>query len=163
MSNSRQNPLDKIGDICTQMLASYDKFAKSCGIGGNELAILYTLWVDDDCTQKHIADKCQLAKQTVHTLCKRFEADGILLAQTGSDKREKRMSFTDKGVAFAERIVVPLLALEGQSIDRFGRERIDRLLGEFDELSRILADTLTQNSTQHDTAEHLNPYLTDEK
>ncbi|WP_338578166.1 MarR family winged helix-turn-helix transcriptional regulator [Neisseria leonii] len=133
------------------MLASYDEFAKRCGIGGNELAILYTLWVDGDCTQKHISDKCQLAKQTVHTLCKRFEADGILLASTGSDKREKIMSFTDKGAAFAERIVVPLLALEERSIDTFGRDRIAVLLSEFDALSRILADTLAQHGTQPDT------------
>lgn len=146
MNANTPNPLDQIGDICTQMLLSYDKFAKQYHISGNELAILYTLWVDGDCTQKHIADKCQIAKQTIHTLCKKYETDGILVSQTSlQDKREKTLQFTATGRQFAQNIIEPLLAQENQAIADFGVARAEFLLNEF----KILQTLLSQKLEQH--------------
>ncbi|WP_416191889.1 MarR family winged helix-turn-helix transcriptional regulator [Neisseria sp. CCUG12390] len=140
------NSLDLIGDICTQMLISYDIYARNCHISGNELAILYTLWVDGACTQKHIAEKCQIVKQTVNTLCKKYEADGLLSGQVGeSDKREKTLHFTEQGRAFARTVVEPLLALEQEVIAEFGEARMKNLLNEFKELQIMLSKKLERN------------------
>lgn len=140
------NSLDLIGDICTQMLISYDIYARNRRISGNELAILYTLWVDGACTQKHIAEKCQIVKQTVNTLCKKYEAEGLLSSQIGErDKREKILHFTGQGRAFAQTVVEPLLALEQAVIAEFGAPRMENLLNEFKELQSMLSRKLEQN------------------
>lgn len=140
MTNSLKNPLDQIGDISTKMLASYDIFAKNHQLSGNELAIFYALWVNEYRTQKQIADEFLLAKQTINTLCKRFEADGFIKSDVSeSDKREKIMRLTDQGKAFAQPIIQKLLEQENQIIDEFGVKRVLFLLNEFDELQKMIA------------------------
>lgn len=140
MTGSLKNPLDQIGDISTKMLASYEIFAKNHQLSGNELAIFYALWVNESRTQKQIADEFLLAKQTINTLCKHFEADGLIKSDVSeSDKREKIMRLTDQGKAFAQPIIQKLLEQENQIIDEFGVKRVLFLLNEFDELQKMIA------------------------
>lgn len=135
-----KNPLDQIGDISTKMLASYEIFAKNHQLSGNELAIFYALWVNECRTQKQIADEFLLAKQTINTLCKHFETDGLIASNISeNDKREKVMFLTDKGKAFAKPIIQKLLNQENQIIDEFGVKRMLFLLTEFDELQKMIA------------------------
>lgn len=140
-----KNPLDQIGDVSTKMLASYEIFAKNHQLSGNELAIFYALWVNEFRTQKQIADEFLLAKQTINTLCKRFETDGLITSEVSkNDKREKIIYLTDKGKAFAKPIVEKLLNQEKQIADEFGGERISLLLSEFEALQKIIARHLEQ-------------------
>ncbi|MEG9530632.1 MarR family transcriptional regulator [Mannheimia indoligenes] len=142
-----QNYLDQIGDTCTNMLISYGLFAKKYQINENELAILYTLWVEGACTQKHIAEKCQIAKQTINTLCKRWEIEEILQSVISEqDRREKTLYFTDKGRAFAQPIIEELLSRENQVINAFGIQRIKFLLDEFKALQTALSQKLGKHS-----------------
>lgn len=141
--NHSPNMLEQIGDVCTQVNLSYAVFAKNHHINANELAIFYTLWTHGQATQKHIADKYHLAKQTINTLCKRLEADGLITSNTGANnKREKIMRLTDKGKAFAQPIIIPLLKQELQVIDEFGIERLAFLLNEINVLQEMLAQHL---------------------
>lgn len=143
MRNHFPNQLDQIGDICTQMLMSYEQFSKKHNINDNELSILYTLWVDGSCSQSHIADKCLIAKQTVNTLCQKFIADGLLISEPSEqDKRQKVLHFTEKGRAFAEPIIADLLAQENKAIAEFGVNRIEFLLNELKDLQGVLAKHL---------------------
>lgn len=140
-----KNPLDQIGDVSTKMLASYEIFAKNHQLSGNELAIFYALWVNEFRTQKQIADEFLLAKQTINTLCKHFETDGLITSEVSkNDKREKIIYLTDKGKAFAKPIVEKLLNQEKQIADEFGGERISLLLSEFEALQKIIARHLEQ-------------------
>ncbi|MGX2950717.1 MarR family winged helix-turn-helix transcriptional regulator [Ursidibacter sp. B-7004-1] len=139
------NALDQIGDICTKMLASYGQFAKQYGINDNELAILYALWVYQTRTQKQIADEYMLAKQTINTLCKKYEADGLIESTPSqSDKREKILHLTSKGKVFAKPIIEALLKQENKIIDKFGADRMAFLLDEFTQLQQLMAQTLEQ-------------------
>lgn len=143
--NNLSNALDQIGDICTKMLTSYELFAKQHGINDNELAILYALWVYKERTQKQIADEHLIAKQTINTLCKKYEMDGIItITVSNTDKREKILSLTDKGKAFAKPIIETLLNQENAVIDNFGHERMAFLLDEFTQLQQLLAQKLEQ-------------------
>lgn len=138
--NHSTNLLEQIGDVCTQVNLSYAVFAKNHQMNANELAIFYTLWTQEQATQKYIADKYHLAKQTINTLCKRFETDGLIASNISeNDKREKVMFLTDKGKAFAKPIIQKLLNQENQIIDEFGVKRMLFLLTEFDELQKMIA------------------------
>ncbi|RRN05856.1 MarR family transcriptional regulator [Bibersteinia trehalosi] len=137
------NLLEQIGDVCTQVILSYAVFAKNHQMNANELAIFYTLWTQEQATQKYIADKYHLAKQTINSLCKRLETDGFIASDVKeNNKREKVISLTDKGKAFARLIIAPLLTQEGQVIDEFGIERLVFLLNEMNALQKMLAQRL---------------------
>ncbi|WLF83342.1 MarR family winged helix-turn-helix transcriptional regulator [Moraxella sp. ZY210820] len=137
--------LEQIGDVCTQVNLSYAVFAKNHQMNANELAIFYTLWTQEQATQKYIADKYHLAKQTINTLCKRFEVDGLITSIISqNDKREKIISLTDKGKAFAKPIIETLLNLEQKIIDEFGGERMLLLLKEMQDLQTLMANHLEQ-------------------
>ena len=141
--NHSPNILEPIGDVCTQVNLSYEIFAKNHQINANELAIFYTLWTQEQATQKYIADKYHLAKQTINSLCKRLETDGFIASNVKeNNKREKVISLTDKGKAFARPIITPLLRQEGQVIDEFGIERLVFLFNEMNALQKILAQHL---------------------
>ncbi|MFU2113624.1 MarR family transcriptional regulator [[Pasteurella] aerogenes] len=141
--NHSPNILEQIGDVCTQVNLSYAVFAKNHHINANELAIFYTLWTQEQVTQKYIADKYHLAKQTINSLCKRLETDGFIASNVKeNNKREKVISLTDKGKAFAQPIIVPLLKQEEQVIDEFGIERLVFLLNEMNALQKMLAQHL---------------------
>lgn len=141
--NHSPNLLEQIGDVCTQVNLSYAVFAKNHQMNANELAIFYTLWTQEQATQKYIADKYHLAKQTINSLCKRLETDGFIASDVKeNNKREKVISLTDKGKAFACPIIAPLLRQEGQVIDEFGIERLVFLLNEMNALQKMLAQRL---------------------
>lgn len=141
--NHSPNLLEQIGDVCTQVNLSYAVFAKNHQMNANELAIFYTLWTQEQATQKYIADKYHLAKQTINSLCKRLETDGFIAGDVKeNNKREKVISLTDKGKAFARPIIAPLLRQEGQVIDEFGIERLVFLLNEMNALQKMLAQRL---------------------
>lgn len=141
--NHSPNMLEQIGDVCTQVNLSYAVFAKNHQINASELAIFYTLWTQEQATQKYIADKYHLAKQTINSLCKRLETDGFIASNVKeNNKREKVISLTDKGKAFARSIITPLLRQEGQVIDEFGIERLVFLLNEMNALQKMLAQHL---------------------
>lgn len=141
--NHSPNLLEQIGDVCTQVNLSYAVFAKNHQMNANELAIFYTLWTQEQATQKYIADKYHLAKQTINSLCKRLETDGFIASDVKeNNKREKVISLTDKGKAFARPIIAPLLRQEGQVIDEFGIERLVFLLNEMNALQKMLAQHL---------------------
>lgn len=143
--NHSPNALEKIGDICTKMLASYGKFAKHHGISDNELVILYALWVYKIRTQKQIADEYLIAKQTINTLCKKYETDGMIESvASDSDKREKILHLTERGQNFAKPIIETLLNQENKIIDEFGAERMSFLLNEFIQLQQLMTQTLEQ-------------------
>ena len=143
--NIHSNALDQLGGISTKMLESYEIFAKNHQLSGNELAILYALWVYQARTQKQIADEYLIAKQTINTLCKKYETDGMIESvASDSDKREKILHLTERGQNFAKPIIETLLNQENKIIDEFGAERMSFLLNEFIQLQQLMAQTLEQ-------------------
>lgn len=143
--NTHSNALDQLGGISTKMLESYEIFAKNHHLNGNELAILYALWVYQARTQKQIADEYLIAKQTINTLCKKYETDGMIESvASDSDKREKILHLTERGQNFAKPIIETLLNQENKIIDEFGAERMSFLLNEFIQLQQLMAQTLEQ-------------------
>lgn len=143
MPASSKNPLDQLGGVCTKIVASYEVFAKNHHISANELAVFYSLWANGCRTQKQIADEYLIAKQTIHTLCKRFEEQGFIKSQTGNkDKRKKIMTLTDKGKVLAQPVSEILLGIESKIIDEFGADRLAFLLSEMEALQGLMAERL---------------------
>ena len=69
-----------------------------------------------------------IPKQTVNTILKEFSANGYIeLLTDKEDKRNKLITLTPKGHAYAEKIIEALHKRELFAIDRMGLENIIRM------------------------------------
>ena len=89
------------------------------------MAVLYTAYHNDKCSQKYICEEWSVPKQTVNTTCRDLMAAGIIeQSQSTGDKRETCISLTEKGKAFAYPLVNELLEIEGRILGGLGEEKI---------------------------------------
>ncbi|AWW26099.1 MarR family winged helix-turn-helix transcriptional regulator [Acetobacterium sp. KB-1] len=119
--------------LIEEELADYNHIFKETGAVYNELARLSSLptseyWVlyylfasKGQCTQKDICDQYCMSKQTVNTAQKHLESKGYLRRRIDvNDKRSKQMMLTEKGHAFANERIAPVLKAENQVFLRMG-------------------------------------------
>ena len=109
--------------------AMYDDWAREQGLSSNSALILYSLYeVKENCTQKSISQMWSIPKQTVNTILKEFSANGYIeLLTDKEDKRNKLITLTPEGNAYADKIVEALHKRELYAIDRMGLENITRM------------------------------------
>lgn len=89
--------------------AAYYRCARLHGLTVNELFVLDILWfAPHGCTQKEICVKLSANKQTINAIITRFDGQGfVCYAQVEEDRRNKRIILTDKGKAYAKKIIPP--------------------------------------------------------
>lgn len=121
---------------------------KQQGLSYNTFAIFYTLVQKNTCTQKQIADEWFLPKQTVFSICKTLVHDGLLVMhESPKDKRERLLSLTEKGKAYA----VPLVKQANEFADKifeiYGEHRIQALLSEMNALSDVAENFFAKNKS----------------
>ena len=107
----------------------YDDWAREQGLSSNSALILYSLYeTKENCTQKSISQMWSIPKQTVNTILKEFSANGYIELLTDTeDKRNKLITLTPEGNAYAGKIVEALHKRELFAIDRMGLENITRM------------------------------------
>ena len=107
----------------------YDDWTREQGLSSNSALILYSLYeAEESCTQKSISQMWSIPQQTVNTILKEFSANGYIeLLTDKEDKRNKLITLTPKGNAYAGKIDEALHKRELYAIDRMGLENITRM------------------------------------
>lgn len=83
----------------------------------------------EPCTQKQICEQWTLPKQTVHSILRNFlEREWVTFHVLENDKRNKGVSFTPAGSAFAGEVIDKLQSLECRVWERLGNEKSNALL-----------------------------------
>ncbi|PJG82276.1 MarR family winged helix-turn-helix transcriptional regulator [Caviibacterium pharyngocola] len=141
-TKSQATQADQFGQLFSAIAHYYQTWARKQGINYNQLAVLHSLSRHSQRTQKQICDEWALPKQTISTICKQYLADGILSYTETEDKREKLLSLTEQGRAFAKPIVQGLDEIENHVFTQFGKERSENLLREFIEISRLFREQM---------------------
>lgn len=122
----------QINSAWSKSTALYVKAAAALHIGYPEMMVLYALETEGNLTQKQIAENYGMQKQTVNTVVRSLDKRGFVLLTAGkTDRREKIVSLTDSGKAYARPLLEPL---------RNAEDKIYRMIGE-DRL-RVMAETL---------------------
>ena len=111
----------------------------------NTLAILYTCYINKECTQKQVCIEWYIAKQTVNTICKNLISQG-LLTKVKNDKnhREMLISLTDKGNKLAKPIVEELLQIESNIVSHLGDEGAEHFLSIYSEFCDIMEKSFSK-------------------
>ncbi|MDE7453389.1 MAG: MarR family transcriptional regulator [Clostridia bacterium] len=116
------------GISVTRIRLVYIEWARRHGLSYNVLAVLYTAYNNDGCTQKSICREWGLTKQTANNTCMSLKRSGIITQTQGTkDKREMNIHLTEKGLAFATPIIRGLLEIESRCISRLG-ENAEKLV-----------------------------------
>lgn len=110
---------------------SYYMFARSLGVKENTLAILYALDDDGEHSQTQICEEWLIPKTTVNTIVKELVAKGYMRLCAGADAREKMLSLTDSGHAYARNVLREVYEAERQALkatlEQYSPEFIDAL------------------------------------
>ncbi len=83
----------------------YSDLAKRLGISYYTLIVLYMLRDNGPCTQKEIADKWLIPKQTVNTVIRDLIKKDYVKLEQGRNLKEKLVIFTKSGDAYSKDIV----------------------------------------------------------
>ncbi len=105
--NYRQQ-MDKIAVYFGTITKIYHECAKLHGMSYNTLMVLGALRHYQTCTQKQIVEQWA-TKQSVNTIVKKFHSEQKIEFSHGRNNKEKLVAFTDKGKAFSDSVLEPML------------------------------------------------------
>ncbi len=120
--NYRQQ-MDSIAVHLGKITKLYHQCAKLHGMTYNTMMVLGALRHYQTCTQKQIVEQWGLPKQSVNTIIKKLHNDQYVALLPGRNNKEKLLTFTDKGKAFTDEVLQPILAMEERVLERMGEEK----------------------------------------
>lgn len=89
--------------------ATYELYARKHGLTAKELFVLDIIWfAPDGCMQSDISERLSATKQTVSAIIKKFWKQGyISLTESETDRRNKIVRFTEAGMEYTRKIILP--------------------------------------------------------
>lgn len=96
---------------------TYYDMARASAAGQNEAALLYALSYGEELSQKSICEEWLIPKTTINTIVHRLLGEGYIEVCARGGK-EKLLSLTDSGRAYAQRVLGAMKAAEKRAIER---------------------------------------------
>lgn len=122
--------MKSMGERANRVNQIYSVWAKRHGVNYNILAVRYTAYKNDQCSQKFVCEEWCLPKQTVNTTCRNLIDLGIISQmKSKEDKREICISLTSKGRKYANPIITDLLETESRVLKRMGEDEVNKFFG----------------------------------
>lgn len=102
----------------------YHNFAKICGLSDSVFWIIYSVIKrQEPYTQTELCSMWSFNKQTINTALKNLEADGIIRFEVlEKNRKNKQIFLTEKGIAFAQKTVIPFMDMEKRAFGSLDEE-----------------------------------------
>lgn len=121
--------LTEINRGIIQFRGLYAAWARDRGISYHELLVLYTIRDQGFCTQKQICSSYLLPRQTMNHVILEMRERGLLeLSPEHCTGREKAFVLSEQGRQYAAPLLESLNALELQTLNEIGRDRIRAMI-----------------------------------
>lgn len=141
MNPEARAQLQVINEANCRMNGLYTKWAHKTNHNYYMFLVCYILYMEDTVTQKQICQDCEIPKQSVNNVITTLKQEAYITLEPGdTDKREKKISFTEKGRAYAIEMLAPIFEIEERIVQKMGKERM-HLLGE---LTSLFCDFLEE-------------------
>lgn len=135
-----QSSLDKMWEAWGRTNALYTAWCTAAGQNPYRLFVLYAIDTGRPLTQKEIAMRTGLSRQTVATVVRALKAEGLItLHGDTADRREKHVRFTAAGTAYTQSVLAPLYALEERVSAAVGARRMQQLAETIDLFALVFA------------------------
>ena len=96
-----------------------------------------------------IAEYTGLSKQTVNTVIRGLKKDGYIELISGiSDRREKQIKFTAKGMEYSSKILTPLYELENNIFEMIGEARIKGMINDIKLFTTIFEKEMREQKNE---------------
>lgn len=114
MNNKIQSELMQYNQLQKKLDDFYSSLAKICGLSDSVFWIIYSvLERKEPYTQTELCSMWSFNKHTINTALKNLESDGIIRFESlGQNRKNKQIFLTDRGIAFAQRTVIPFMEME---------------------------------------------------
>ena len=93
---------------------------------------------EDPLTQSEICEMLHEPKQTVNSALKKLDLDGYITLSSGSDRRSKSISLTEKGLCLAAGTVDLVMAAEQSALEEFTEEELHTFISLFRKYTQTL-------------------------
>lgn len=105
------NQYGKLRDV---QYAAYELYARKHSLTAKELFVLDIIWfAPDGCLQSDICERLSATKQTISAIIKKFLKQGyVSLTESETDRRNKIVRFTNKGLEYTKKIIPPAAEAE---------------------------------------------------
>ena len=128
---SSRSFLDRFYVCCNKIDGLYYLAARRLGVKENALS---------PCSQKQLAEELLIPKTTINTIVKEYTDAGYLSLVPSGHSREKNITLTAAGRAYAQKVLRPIYQAEERAISR--------TLGEYSSEFVKAVEELTQNMTK---------------
>lgn len=120
----------------------YRKYAAKTGMPESRFQIMYSVYVSGGgITQTEICDCWNVPLQTINTCLKQMEKEGVIaLYVDESNRRRKRVGFTEKGEKIAVDLVEPIVQAENAAFSALDSDEQAKLLELIRRQLRILTE-----------------------
>ena len=140
--------------------AVYERYARLQGLSFTSLSILDEVYrahlSGTDCTQKSICSVTFLPKQTANSVIAGFVRDGLVeLVELPHDRRAKAIRLTERGAAYAQRIIEPIDNAEVAAFAQFTVAEREQFLATLERYAASCAAQL--NSLERATVAQSDP------
>ena len=159
--NKNVNELNReLTQIYKEEQELYHDYALSCGMSSTTIWLLYAL-SEQTCpvTQADISAEWSISKQTLNSCLKQLQSgDYVVLKPSDSNKRNKIIVVTNKGLQLINDTALILVGLENQSLLEFSVEECELLVKLSSKRIKALRTLVDQNikAKKGDTNENRN-------
>lgn len=137
--------MSNVNTSIIQIRSAYAMWAKVHGLNYHKVLIFYAMRDNEECTQKQIADSYRLPKQTVHNIITSLKKEGYLeLVSSKKNGKEKVLALTERGRAYYEDIMEPIMEFEELATYKMGIEEIRQMTSLAMKFGQILEESITQ-------------------
>ena len=121
---------EKMWQVHLSISDFFSEYATSVGLTFAAFKVLGIIYKKKNCTQKEIIQLTYLPKQTVNAIINNFNKQGIISEPTEAqnDKRNKVITFTQKGKEYAEEVISKIKKSTYRALDNIGEENRNALI-----------------------------------
>ena len=132
METWAKKQMKQMNSAISRITEIYAQWAKLKGVSYSMLMVLYSINDLEICTQKDICLYWILPKQTVHSVLVSLDKKGyVKIEQSEKNKKEKNISFTEKGKIFANDILDGICRIEEKVIESMGEKTSSKFVENF--------------------------------
>lgn len=126
--------------------AAYTNYARRFNLTTNELFVLDIIYfAPQGCTQAEICTRMSATKQTISAIIKKFLQLGyVTLVETESDRRQKIIHLTAKGIKYARQVIQPAADAEIDAMAALDSAEIAELVRLTEKFSALMADKFSK-------------------
>lgn len=140
---TRKEQFNLLFKLWYKMDSLYSEYAKREGMSYTTMLILNIIYEDNNhCTQKMLAEKTFLPKQTINTVITGFYKNGLItLKEVPDDRRNKTIELTPQGQELADKIFPSLDNAAMNALEAIEKTEVSKLL----ELLQTYVDNFEKN------------------